>query len=62
MVIIAVSGSEKEPLPFPLDVQGETVAGEGTVYYQFTIPADRSAVLKDPVAPAATQPVKGKAE
>ncbi|MDB5320623.1 MAG: hypothetical protein JWN40_2254 [Phycisphaerales bacterium] len=62
MVIIAVSGSSDEPLPFPMEVQGETVAGQGTVYYQFTIPADRSAVQKDPTAPAATQPVKGKAE
>jgi hypothetical protein len=63
MVIIAVSGSGEEPLPFPLEVQGQTVGGQGIVYYQFVIPADRSAVLQDPVAPAAaTQPSKGKAE
>jgi hypothetical protein len=61
MVIIAVSTTSDEPLPFPLNVQGDPVAGQGTVYYQFVIPVDRSAVMKDPTA-ATTQPVKGKAE
>jgi hypothetical protein len=61
MAIIAVSATDEEPLPFPLEVQGDRVAGKGIVYYQFIIPVDRSAVLKDPLAPT-TQPVKGKAE
>lgn len=61
MVIIAVSTTSDEPLPFPLNVQGDPVPGQGTVYYQFIIPVDRSAVMKDPTA-ATTQPVKGKAE
>jgi hypothetical protein len=61
MAIIAVSATDEEPLPFPLEVQGDRVEGKGIVYYQFIIPVDRSAVLKDPLAPA-TQPVKGKAE
>jgi hypothetical protein len=66
MAIIAVSTSENEPLPFPLEVQGDPVAGKGVVYYQFVIPVDRSAVLKDPTQ-ATTQPAtapatqKGKA-
>jgi hypothetical protein len=66
MAIIAVCTSENEPLPFPLEVQGDAIAGKGVVYYQFIIPVDRSAVLKDPTQ-ATTQPAtapatqKGKA-
>jgi hypothetical protein len=60
MVIIAVSTTNQEPLPFPLSVQGDPVPGEGIIYYQFVIPVDRSAVIKDPTA-ATTQPSKGKA-
>jgi hypothetical protein len=62
MGIIAVSTTDTEPLPFPLEVQGQSTPGKGVVYYQFVIPVDRSAVLHDPTQPA-TKPAtqKGKA-
>ena len=62
MGIIAVSTTDTEPLPFPLEVQGQSIPGKGVVYYQFVIPVDRSAVLNDPTQPA-TKPAtqKGKA-
>jgi len=65
MAIIAVSDSKEEELPFPLDVNGDRIRGKGTIYYQFVVPVDRSAVtkaptLKPPENPAA-EPGKGKA-
>jgi hypothetical protein len=29
------------PLPFPLEVEGQRIGGEGIVYYQFVVPIDR---------------------
>jgi hypothetical protein len=63
MAIIGVSAGDKEKLPFPLEVEGNRIDGEGVIYYQYVVPVDRSAVLKAPTnKPAtATQPSKGKA-
>jgi hypothetical protein len=40
------------PLPMPLTVSDEPVAGNGTTIYQFVLPLDRSAVSGSP----STQP------
>ena len=40
--VLILAESRDVPLPFPLEVEGDTVAGEGSVYYQFVLPADRT--------------------
>jgi len=40
------------PLPFVLEVQGDPVSGQGTNFYQFVLPLDRSAIS----GPPTTQP------
>jgi hypothetical protein len=64
VAIIAVADSRTEKLPFPLEVEHDRVDGQGYVYYQFVLPADRSAVNTSPAATTqpTTQPSKGKAE
>jgi hypothetical protein len=64
VAVIAVSDSRDEKLPFPLEVQGDRVDGKGLVYYQFVLPADRSAVTTTPgnATPQPDQQPKGKAE
>jgi hypothetical protein len=44
MAVIAVADDKNHPLPFPLEVHGDPVKGQGIVYYQFVIPVDRKAV------------------
>lgn len=56
VVVTSVADSDSEPLPFPLEVQGDRMdksGSKGIVYYQFVLPVDRSAVAKPPPA---TQP------
>jgi hypothetical protein len=48
LLIIAKSDG---PLPFPLQVGGEPVKGDGTTYYQFIIPMDRAGPATRPIAP-----------
>ena len=48
LVLATVHG----PLPIPVQVDGDPMAGDGTTLYQFLLPIDRSAVDKPP----ATQP------
>jgi hypothetical protein len=52
LVIIARSPGDA-PIPIPLKVEGDNIAGPGPICYQFVLPLDRSAVEK-----AATQPAK----
>jgi hypothetical protein len=40
---LVVLAESREPLPIPLLVDGDRVGGEGTTYYQFVLPLDRSA-------------------
>jgi len=46
LVILAESKDHDLPLPFPLLVEGDKVAGEGVILYQFVLPLDRSELLK----------------
>jgi hypothetical protein len=57
MAVIAVAANGEEPLPFPLEVNGNRVDGKGIVYYQFVVPVDATAVHKIPTTlPSTTQP------
>ena len=49
MVVLAQADG---PLPFPMTVEGDPVAGTGTVFYQYVLPLDRSAETEPP----STQP------
>ena len=49
---LLVLATVKGPLPIPVQVDGDPMAGDGTTLYQFLLPIDRSAVDKPP----ATQP------
>jgi hypothetical protein len=40
--LIILATARQQPLPFELAIQGEGVAGEGTSFYQFVLPLDRS--------------------
>ena len=40
--LVVLAQADKRPLPFPLEVNGDTVAGEGTVFYQFALPMDHA--------------------
>jgi hypothetical protein len=52
--LLILATARQEPLPFELSIQGDTVTGEGTSFYQFVLPLDRSA-LRDDGAEQATQ-------
>jgi hypothetical protein len=57
MAIIAVADGKDQPLPFPMEVQGDLVKGQGLIYYQFIVPVDRKAVADAAVPkPPTTQP------
>jgi hypothetical protein len=46
LVILAEAKERDRPLPFPLEVDGTKVTGEGTILYQFVLPLDRTEMLK----------------
>jgi hypothetical protein len=50
LIVLAQTESDG-PLPIPIEVEGDAVAGEGTTYYQFILPLDRS-VIKPTTRPA----------
>jgi hypothetical protein len=54
LVVLAEADGEV-PLPYPLDVAGERVAGKGAVFYQFILGMDR--VSADASTQPATQPI-----
>ncbi|HEX4796693.1 MAG TPA: hypothetical protein VH370_23075 [Humisphaera sp.] len=64
LVILAESKENDRPLPFPLLVEGDKVAGEGVILYQFVLPLDRSRMLKqlddDKASASATKPTTQK--
>ena len=41
--LIVLADSERQPLPFLMQVNGNAVAGEGRMFYQFVFPIDRAA-------------------
>lgn len=47
LLVVARSDPGK-PLPFPLEVEGNRVEGQGVTYYQFIIPIDRSGSSTQP--------------
>ena len=55
LIVLAQSDPET-PLPIPVEVEGDAVAGEGTSYYQFILPLDRSAITAAKAKGQSTQP------
>jgi len=53
--LVVLAQADNQPLPFPLDVNGDRVEGVGTVFYQFALPLERVSVPR-PVTKPATQP------
>lgn len=43
-LVVAAQADGAQPVPFELEVEGSTVGGDGTVFYQFVLPIDRSAI------------------
>jgi hypothetical protein len=39
---LVILGTAKGPLPIPLEVDDEKMTGDGTTFYQFILPMDRS--------------------
>jgi hypothetical protein len=39
--MVVLAQADNQPLPFTLDVNGDKVAGTGTVFYQFALPIER---------------------
>jgi hypothetical protein len=70
-VILATGGKPgaiaNNPLPFPMEVQGDRVTGSGTTFYQFALPLARNELPLPPPWPqpadaAATQPATAPAK
>ena len=38
---LVILASNKGPLPIPVEVNGDKIGGDGTVFYQFILPLDR---------------------
>ncbi len=47
-LIVLAQSEPLSPLPIPIEVAGDAVTGEGTIYYQFILPLDRSALNLKP--------------
>jgi hypothetical protein len=58
LVVLAEAGG---PLPFPLEVEGDRVAGDGTTLYQFLLPLDRSKLTASETDEEATTQVTERA-
>jgi hypothetical protein len=54
-LVILAESEPAGPLPVPISVEGDLVTGEGTTYYQFILPLDRSALVDLPTTKPATQ-------
>lgn len=48
--MVVLAQADNQPLPYTLDVNGDKVAGSGTVFYQFALPIERVAPAPPPVA------------
>ena len=47
-LLVLARSRGSSPLPFPLHVEGDLVPGEGTTYYQFVIPMERTGAATRP--------------
>jgi hypothetical protein len=56
--LVILAEVDNAPLPFPMDVEGDRMKGEGRVYYQATLPLRNRTRLAQPAAeePPATAP------
>ena len=54
-LVVLAQGEGEQPLPFPLQVEGDPVAGKGILFYQSILPLERIPL------PPATQPADGAA-
>ena len=52
--LVVLAQADNRPLPFPLEVNGDRIAGDGTVFYQFALPLERVAPAAPATKPAAT--------
>jgi hypothetical protein len=50
--VVVLAEAREVPLPFPMEVEGDPVAGEGSVFYQFVLPADRTKIDAEEAAKA----------
>ncbi|MGB7161126.1 MAG: hypothetical protein WBD40_23905 [Tepidisphaeraceae bacterium] len=54
--LVVLAEAPNSPIPIPLDVEGDKITGNGTTFYQFTLPLDRTGPAKEqedePPAPA----------
>ncbi len=53
--LVVLAQVDDEPLPFPLEVDGDETRGTGTTFYQFILPLDHSAVSKPPTTEPTTE-------
>lgn len=68
--LVILAEATNEPLPFPMEVEGERMTGEGTVIYQATLPIKNRTKLheqvpqedEDPDAPNAEKQANGTAQ
>src|SRR5206468_3487485 len=61
LIVLAQTADPTGKLPVPIQVEGDEVGGEGTTYYQFILPLDRSAVPPPPATLPVTTDEKPKA-
>ena len=47
--LVVLAEVDNAPLPFPLEVEGSRLRGEGTVYYQASLPIKNRSALMEPV-------------
>jgi hypothetical protein len=52
--LVVLGEVDNAPLPFPLEVQGDRMTGEGTVYYQASLPMKNRSALIEPLLKAPT--------
>lgn len=46
--LVVLAQADNQPLPFPLEVNGDKVGGVGTVFYQFALPLERVSTTVPP--------------
>ncbi|MGH7214385.1 MAG: hypothetical protein ACREIT_06450, partial [Tepidisphaeraceae bacterium] len=54
--LVVLAQADDQPLPYPLEVEGNVVTGSGTTLYEFVIPLDRGDLDTRAEPSPATQP------
>lgn len=54
--LIVLTQADHRPLPFPFQVNGDPIGGDGTIFYQFAFPLNRIHPAETDRSDAATQP------